>query len=90
MIACGAVDEAKEREAFEEWFQGYGDTDSKMDLWIGWRAKAWGGKPPPSYQAGCRAKLAPGHHWRFCGETDMGQTLPALCKQCGGEYERDR
>lgn len=37
---------------------------------------------------GCRAQLAPGQHWAFCGETDMGQSLPALCTACGGEYRR--
>ena len=38
---------------------------------------------------GCGARLAPGQYWGFCGETDMGQTLPALCKQCGGEFIRE-
>lgn len=23
-------------------------------------------------------------YWAFCGETDMGQTEPALCRGCGG------
>lgn len=36
---------------------------------------------------GCRAKLAPGQHWTFCGETDMGQTEPALCERCGGSFK---
>lgn len=27
--------------------------------------------------------------WNFCGETDMGQTLPVLCKGCGGNFEID-
>lgn len=31
---------------------------------------------------GCNAKLAPGQYWSFCGETDMGQTLPVLCERC--------
>lgn len=35
---------------------------------------------------GCGARLAPGQHWAFCGETDMGQTEPALCTACGGEF----
>jgi hypothetical protein len=43
------------------------------------------GLPNPD---GCRARLAPGQHWGYCGETDMGQTLPALCTQCGGEFRR--
>lgn len=29
-------------------------------------------------------KLAPGQWWSYCGETDMGQTLPFLCTECGG------
>ena len=37
---------------------------------------------------GCNATLTPGQWWRFCGETDMGQTLPALCTECGGSYIR--
>jgi hypothetical protein len=36
---------------------------------------------------GCKRKLAPGQYWSFCGETDMGQSLPALCTECGGEYK---
>jgi hypothetical protein len=35
---------------------------------------------------GCGAKLAPGQHWAVCGETDMGQTSPALCTRCGGVF----
>lgn len=35
---------------------------------------------------GCRKRLAPGQWWGYCGETDMGQTLPALCTECGGNY----
>ena len=30
----------------------------------------------------CGKKLAPGLWWNFCGETDMGQTEPALCADC--------
>lgn len=41
-----------------------------------------------SVQDGCRAKLAPGQHWSFCGESDMGQSLPVLCTECGGEFRR--
>lgn len=37
---------------------------------------------------GCRARLAPGQWWGWCGETDMGQTAPALCIECGGEFKR--
>lgn len=36
---------------------------------------------------GCRKKLAPDQWWQTCGETDMGQTLPALCTECGGDYK---
>ena len=36
---------------------------------------------------GCGRILKEGQWWGFCGETDMGQTLPALCKECGGEYK---
>ena len=36
---------------------------------------------------GCMKPLAPGQWWGFCGETDMGQTLPALCTECGGNYK---
>lgn len=38
---------------------------------------------------GCRQPLAEGQWWNFCGETDMGQTAPALCTECGGVYERE-
>ncbi len=34
----------------------------------------------------CGRRLADDQWWTFCGETDMGQTLPALCVECGGEY----
>lgn len=36
----------------------------------------------------CGHTLAKGQWWNFCGETDMGQTLPALCTECGGEFKR--
>lgn len=39
---------------------------------------------------GCRKRLAPGQWWGFCGETDMGQTAPALCTECEGEFKLDR
>lgn len=35
----------------------------------------------------CGRKLADGQYWHFCGETDMGQTLPALCIECGGQFK---
>lgn len=36
---------------------------------------------------GCRRRLAPGQWWTYCGETDMGQSLPYLCTECGGDLE---
>lgn len=42
---------------------------------------------PAAQRKGCRKKLAEGQWWKFCGETDMGQTLPALCTECGGEHK---
>lgn len=36
---------------------------------------------------GCEKHLAEDQWFRFCGETDMGQTAPALCTECGGEYK---
>lgn len=36
----------------------------------------------------CGAKLADGQWWHFCGETDMGQTLPVQCTDCGGDMIR--
>lgn len=41
---------------------------------------------PP--RTGCHSRLAPGQHWAFCGETDMGDSEPALCTECGGEFKR--
>lgn len=35
---------------------------------------------------GCREAIKDSW-WNFCGETDMGQTLPVLCKRCGGEFD---
>lgn len=35
----------------------------------------------------CNKTLAEGQWWAFCGETDMGQTSPVLCTECGGEFE---
>ena len=37
---------------------------------------------------GCGIALAPGQHFSHCGETDMGQTLGALCEECGGSFKR--
>jgi len=37
---------------------------------------------------GCGYALVEGQWWKFCGETDMGQTAPALCTQCGGSFKR--
>ena len=44
--------------------------------------------PENGANKGCGFKLAAGQHWAFCGETDMGQTAPALCTVCGGEFLR--
>lgn len=38
---------------------------------------------------GCLRRLKDGQWWRYCGETDMGQTEPALCSECGGTFELD-
>lgn len=35
----------------------------------------------------CGKLLKEGQWWHFCGETDMGQTPPALCTECGGRFE---
>lgn len=43
-------------------------------------------EPPAMVSTGCGKRLAPGRHWAFCGETDMGQSLPALCTECGGTF----
>lgn len=62
------------------------------DGWVGGPAYPTHWKPLLAEQAkpqrGCRARLAPGQHWAFCGETDMGQSLPALCKDCGGDLRK--
>jgi len=36
---------------------------------------------------GCNRRLASGQWWGYCGETDMGQTGPALCEDCGGTFK---
>lgn len=41
----------------------------------------------PHAGKGCGQRLATGQYWSFCGETDMGQTAPALCTECGGKYK---
>jgi hypothetical protein len=40
--------------------------------------KQWTRRSPE----GCGKKLAAGQFWSYCGETDMGQTAPALCEEC--------
>lgn len=40
-----------------------------------------------SVKGGCGRELAAGQYWTFCGETDMGQTLPALCIDCNGSFK---
>lgn len=39
---------------------------------------------------GCGKTLEPGQWWNFCGETDMGQTTPVLCTECGGDLKLKR
>jgi hypothetical protein len=34
------------------------------------------------YPQGCGKKLAPSQFWTYCGETDIGNTAPALCENC--------
>ena len=34
----------------------------------------------------CYEKLADGQWWGYCGESDMGQTEPVLCTECGGVF----
>jgi hypothetical protein len=48
----------------------------------------WGAKlgREAASRPGCQKRLAQGQWWGFCGESDMGQTMPALCVNCGGEY----
>jgi len=36
---------------------------------------------------GCKRTLSANSWFNWCGETDMGQTLPALCVECGGNFE---
>ena len=36
--------------------------------------------------SGCGIVLKAGQYFTYCGETDMGQTMPALCTNCGGAY----
>lgn len=38
---------------------------------------------------GCGSMLEGKGWWCYCGETDMGQTEPALCTECGGEHKRE-
>jgi hypothetical protein len=43
--------------------------------------------PVVRFPTGCKRKLAEGQWWVVCGETDMGQTAPALCAECGGDLK---
>ncbi len=36
--------------------------------------------------AGCGKRLKNAQWFFWCGETDMGQTPPALCTECGGSF----
>ena len=35
----------------------------------------------------CGKKLEDGQYWRYCGESDMGQTSPVHCENCGGSLK---
>lgn len=39
----------------------------------------------PANPYGCRRRIVDSW-WHFCGETDMGQSSPVLCTECGGSY----
>ena len=34
----------------------------------------------------CGKKFAKCQWWSYCGETDMGQSAPVKCTQCGGNF----
>lgn len=36
--------------------------------------------------ATCGKALAGGQWWKWCGETDMGQTIPVQCIECEPKY----
>lgn len=38
--------------------------------------------------SGCGATLKKDQWWIFCGERSLGKT--AMCKECGGEFEREQ
>lgn len=44
-------------------------------------------KMPKGWKYGCERRLAEGQYWHFCGETDMGQSGPVLCTECGGKFK---
>lgn len=73
---------------FFYWVFLYGLAAFVFGVLVGRASKASGVSEPVSLsQQGCGKDLAAGQYWNFCGETDMGQTLPALCIECGGKYE---
>lgn len=39
----------------------------------------------PRNPYGCKRPIVDSW-WKFCGETDMGQTAGVLCVECGGNY----
>ena len=39
-------------------------------------------------KTGCGYSLIGGQYFTYCGETDMGQSKPALCTNCGGSFKR--
>lgn len=71
--------------SLDDWdggLDGYGEPQALV------HATHWMPLPAPPAARGCGAKLAPGQWWNFCGETDMGQTPPVLCTECGGDLKR--
>lgn len=78
------------REEFNSWydserkksapFSTINIRDKCFDAWQASRAALMPKKK------GCGARLAVGQWFCSCGDTDMGQTAPALCTGCGGDY----
>ena len=66
-------------------FADWGNKNYREDAVAAWNSRS----SAQSHEAkkGCGKRLAEGQFWTFCGETDMGQTAPALCTECGGEYK---
>lgn len=69
---------------FEEWFEKRG-VWPRLTYKEVWEAGV-SSTMTQTIPKGCDKPLAKGQWWGFCGETDMGQTMPALCTHCGGAY----